>query len=257
MQNQARLILFILIGLCFMSCSVENSAVENKVTPDNKTNTIETPLEKISIVKTRKNPIQYLALGDSYTIGQSVCESCTFPAQLKEVLQNTNLENNFSLRIIAQTGWTTTSLISAIDTQNLLPNYDLVTLLIGVNNQYQHKSFSLYEKEFPKLVNKSIVLAKGDKTKLIVVSIPDYAYTSSGLRSGSLSTISSEIDNYNAFARKYCQENSIQFINITEITRNGLIDKELVAVDGLHPSEKAYRLFVKTIAPIAASLLNN
>jgi lysophospholipase L1-like esterase len=137
-----------------------------------------------------------------------------------------------------------------------MPDYDLVTLLIGVNNQYQHKSFSLFEKEFPELVNKSITLAKGDKANLIVVSIPDYAYTPFGQGSGSPSTISTEIDNYNTFAKNYCESRNIRFINITDITRKGLMNKSLVAQDGLHPSEEAYRLFVERIAPKAASLLN-
>ena len=131
-----------------------------------------------------------------------------------------------------------------------------MTLLIGVNNQFQRQSFSLYEKEFPELVTTSIALAKGDKSKIIVVSIPDYAYTPAGQGFGNTSRISEEINKYNEFARKYCQEKSIPFISVTEITRGGISDKDLVASDGLHPSEKAYRLFVERIAPLAAILLN-
>jgi len=122
----------------------------------------------------------YLALGDSYTIGQSVCETCRFPEQLKSELQNTFPNDTFSLDIIATTGWTTTNLINAIATKDLEPNFDLVTLLIGVNNQFRHTPFSVYEQELPQLVNKAISLAKGDKSNVIVVSIPDYAYTSYG-----------------------------------------------------------------------------
>jgi acyl-CoA thioesterase-1 len=175
---------------------------------------------------------------------------------LQQSLQNTNTKNSFSLKIIAQTGWTTTNLILAINSHNLKPNYDLVTLLIGVNNQYQRTPFSLFEKEFPELVNISIALAKGDKTNLTVVSIPDYAYTPFGQGSNSPTTISAEIDNYNSFAKNYCAANGIQFINITDITRKGLMNKSLVAQDGLHPSEEAYRLFVERIAPQAAASLN-
>ena len=257
MKYEIQLLIILLLGLCIMSCSVENATTDRKNVADIVINTTQAPSEKIPIVKTRENPIQYLALGDSYTIGQSVCEKCTFPAQLKNSLQNTNLKNNFGLKIIAQTGWTTTNLIAAIENANLTPNYDLVTLLIGVNNQFQRQSFSLYQKEFPELVTKSIALAKGDKSKVIVVSIPDYAYTPAGEGFGNTSTISEEINKYNEFAANYCQDNSVPFISITEITRGGIADKELVATDGLHPSEKAYRLFVERIAPLAANLLNN
>ena len=248
--------MFFLLGLCIMSCSVENAATDIKNAANIIDSATQSPTETIPIVKTRENTIQYLALGDSYTIGQSVCEKCTFPAQLKNSLQNTNFKNTFSLKIIAQTGWTTTNLIAAISNENLTPNYDLVTLLIGVNNQFQRQSFSLYEKEFPELVTTSIALAKGDKSKIIVVSIPDYAYTPAGQGFGNTSRISEEINKYNEFARKYCQEKSIPFISVTEITRGGISDKDLVASDGLHPSEKAYRLFVERIAPLAANLLN-
>ena len=157
----------------------------------------------ITIGQTIYKDVSYLALGDSYSIGQSVCETCRFPEQLRRSLGNGN-----SLNIIAQTGWTTTNLISAISNQNPSPDYDLVTLLIGVNNQYQNMPFSVYEKEFPELVTKAIALGKGDKTNLIVVSIPDYAFTPFGKQFGNQSKISTEIDKYNAFAQNYCKANN-------------------------------------------------
>jgi acyl-CoA thioesterase-1 len=201
--------------------------------------------------------VSYLALGDSYTIGQSVCETCRFPEQLKKNLENSNPNTTYGLKIIAQTGWTTTSLISAINAQSLTPNYDLVTLLIGVNNQYQNRTFSVYEKEFPELVNKAIALAKGDKSNLIVVSIPDYAYTPAGQQFNNPEKISTEIDNYNAFAKQYCLANNIEFVFITDITRNGLLNPLLVASDGLHPSELAYSYFVERILPKAKIAIQN
>ncbi|SEA11829.1 Lysophospholipase L1 [Flavobacterium gillisiae] len=257
MKNKIKITIVTFLALFAVSCSTESPITETRLTSIAQQNTANELPEPIPVVKTRANPIQYLALGDSYTIGQSVCESCRFPVQLKQSLQNTNVNNSFTLKIIAQTGWTTTNLLSAINSQNLMPDYDLVTLLIGVNNQYQHKSFSIYEKEFPELVNKSIALAKGNKANLIVVSIPDYAFTPFGQGSRTSSSISLEIDAYNAFAKKYCEENSIRFINITDITRKGLTNKNLVAQDGLHPSEEAYRLFVERISPKAAGSLNN
>jgi lysophospholipase L1-like esterase len=166
-------------------------------------------------------------------------------------------KNTYTSKIIATTGWTTTNLISAINTENPTSNYDLVTLLIGVNNQYQSKPFSVYENEFPQLIFKAIALAKGDRSNVIVVSIPDYAFTPFGKQSSNPSKISSEIDNYNAFAQKYCVEQNIEFVSITDITRQGFINPLLVAQDGLHPSELAYSYFVERILPKAKIALQN
>ena len=194
-----------------------------------------------------------LALGDSYTIGQSVCESCKFPEQLKEQLANYfGKDYQFELKVIAKTGWTTTNLISAIEEENLEDSFDLVTLLIGVNNQYQKKPFSIYEDEFPKLVNKSINLGKKDKNNCIVISIPDYAYTPFG---NGYESISLDIDKYNNFAENYCTSKDITYVNITTITRLGLDQPELVASDGLHPSEIAYSKFVELLLPHAINKL--
>jgi len=199
------------------------------------------------------DPVNYkfISLGDSYTIGQSVCDTCNFPVQLKDSLYNAISNSSVSVEIIAQTGWTTTNLITAINNQNLPENYNLVTLLIGVNNQYQNKPFDLYEVEFPALVNMAISLANGNSNKVIVVSIPDYAYTPFGQGSSNPSQISIEIDQYNSFAEAYCDLNNITFINITDITREGLINPNLVASDNLHPSELAYTKFVERILPVA------
>jgi lysophospholipase L1-like esterase len=192
---------------------------------------------------------KYLALGDSYTYGQSVCEDCRFPEQLKDSLgQYLTTADNLDIKLIAQTGWTTTNLKTAIAAQNLTNDYNLVTLLIGVNNQYQGKPFSLYEQEFPELVDIAIAKAGGNKDRLIVVSIPDYAYTPFG--QGSVA-ISEGVYQYNAFARTYCENNGISFVYITDITRLGLLQPELVATDGLHPSTLAYAQFTERILPLA------
>ncbi len=171
---------------------------------------------------------KYLALGDSNTIGQSVCIDCRFPEQLKTGLQNNFYKDSFSLQIIAQTGWTTSNLIFAVDQLNPRNDFDLVTLLIGVNNQYQNKPFSVYELEFPKLVNTAIQKAKGDKSNVIVVSIPDYAFTTFGQGAVNIST---QLAIYNSFAKNYCIQNNIEFVNITDITQQGLVQTNLVAGD--------------------------
>lgn len=246
MKTGLKIIAIVFGSIAFAQCSVENSNANTNIGTD-----IE--VEPIS------RQLKYLALGDSYTIGESVCETCRFPEQLKSGLENSYPNDVFSLKIIATTGWTTTNLITAINTQNPDSNYDLVTLLIGVNNQYQRKPFSIYEQEFPELVATGIRLAKGDKSKLIVVSIPDYAYTPFGKRLGTATSavISSDLEKYNAFAKNYCMDNSIEFINITDITQQGLENPNLVATDGLHPSELAYSKFVERILPKAVTILAN
>ena len=228
MKLLKKIVFSVLASLLLFSCSVEHNVTQQNSTPKN---------------------YKYLALGDSYTIGQSVCQTCRFPAQLKDsIAKSLNAKDSFEVKIIAQTGWTSTNLKSAIVSESPSNDYDLVTLLIGVNNQYQHKPFSLYQQEFPELVNQAILFAKGDKKNVIVVSIPDYAFTPFGQGS---TTISEELFTYNEFAKNYCLANNITYVNITDITREGLLHPELVASDGLHPSQIAYSKFVARILPQA------
>ena len=194
-----------------------------------------------------------LSLGSSYTIGQSVCEKCSFPAQLVDsLLKETANKSTFDLKIIARTGWTTSSLINAINIENLTTDYSLVTLLIGVNNQYQNKPFSVYEEEFPLLVNNAISFVNDDLKRLVVLSIPDYAFTPFGLGNTS---ISDGVKKYNDFAKSYCNQKNITFLNITDITQQGIINPVLVASYGLHPSKEAYSKFVERLLPLALQKL--
>jgi acyl-CoA thioesterase-1 len=237
------------------ACFPESNSPNNSSNTMNDVSVSDDNHDSSNNNNTNSQNFKLLSLGDSYTIGESVCDTCRFPEQLKDSLI-TKYNNTISvqLKIIAQTGWTTTNLINAIDSQVLDKDYDLVTLLIGVNNQYQRKPFSNYQTEFPLLVNTSIDLVKGDKTNVIVVSIPDYAYTPFGQGN---SSVSAEIDFYNAFAKNYCEQNDITFVNITDITRQGLINTDLVASDGLHPSSLAYSFFVERILPLAINKLSD
>ncbi|MBT8272087.1 MAG: SGNH/GDSL hydrolase family protein [Flavobacteriaceae bacterium] len=196
--------------------------------------------------------IKILSLGDSYTKGESVCNTCGFPFQLKNQLYNT-IENVsiVELEVIAETGWTTANLLSAIESQHPADNFDLVTLLIGVNNQYQGLPFSQYEIQFPQLVDEALQRANNRADKVVVLSIPDYAYTPFGQSTSDPSEISDEIDAYNDFARSYAIQRNITFLDITDITRMGLDEPTLVASDGLHPSEQAYTRFIERLLPIA------
>ena len=242
-----KLLFLIFTALLVLNCSSES---QEQSTTDTNNDTPENPVNS-TIIK-------LLSLGDSYTIGQSVCETCRFPEQLKSALESsTNTSGNVELQVIAQTGWTTTNLISAINNASPSSNFDLVTLLIGVNNQYQGRDFSLYETEFPELVNIASTLASNDLSNVIVISIPDYAYTPFGQGSGNPSQTSLEIDQYNDFAENYCAQNGISYVYITDITRLGLEQPLLVASDGLHPSELAYAEFVERILPVALEKLDD
>lgn len=224
-------ILFVLLALIIVSCGFPK---------DNN------PSEKISY--------KYLALGDSYTVGESVCDSCSFPKQLTNEL-NEVMDEKTWVKIIAKTGWTTTDLLSAIASENPSKDYDLASLLIGVNNQYQGQPFSLYEEEFPILLDKTIEFANGKPENVIVLSIPDYAFTPYGQTSGKALKITSELKEYNAYVEKIALKKGVHFANITAITEEGLRNRNLVAADGLHPSKIAYKRFIETIFEIALNIL--
>ena len=192
----------------------------------------------------QSNALSYLALGDSYTIGESVNESDRWPNQLMKVLSEKGY-NISKPRIIATTGWRTDNLKDAILKADLKSEYDLVSLLIGVNNQYQGKSADQYAIEFEDLLKTAIQLAKRKSTNVFVVSIPDYGYTPFGLPKKE--SISIQIDEFNAINKRITEKYNVAYYNITDISRHGLDDPALVADDGLHPSGKMYSLWVERI----------
>jgi lysophospholipase L1-like esterase len=197
--------------------------------------------QKLSI----KTPIRFLALGDSYTIGQSVNVNERWPVQLLDSLAKRSMSSD-TLQIIATTGWRTDNLISAITGQSLAKkNFNLVALLIGVNNQYQGKPLSQYKQEFPQLLDSAIRYAGGDKTHVFIVSIPDYAYTPYGQSTSNPSQISNELDVYNQLNKHYADSAGIKYFNITPISRQGVAIPSYVAGDGLHPSGKQYGEWVR------------
>ena len=196
----------------------------------------------------KNDTLKIIALGDSYTIGESVCSSCKFPEQLKDSIANIISDVTIELTVIAKTGWTTSALKNALEAETLAEDYDIATLLIGVNNQFQRRPFELFEKEFPELVTKAVTYAGGKAKNLIVISIPDYAFTPFG--NGNLN-ISNGINTYNTFIKNYCDANNITYVFITDITRQGIENPSLVANDGLHPSTLAYSKFVSRLLPEA------
>jgi lysophospholipase L1-like esterase len=189
-------------------------------------------------------PMKYLALGDSYTIGERVSEAARWPHQLADSLTKRGMSIS-KPTIIATTGWRTDDLKNAIASANLKSEYDLVSLLIGVNNQYQGKSSAEYAVEFEELLKLAIHLAKGKKHHVIVLSIPDYGYTPFG--KPKKDDITKAIDEFNEINARITYKYGIQYFDITEISRDGLKDPSLIAEDGLHPSGKMYSYWVELI----------
>ena len=187
---------------------------------------------------------KFLALGDSYTIGESVLEKERWPVQMAAVLRagGQKLEDPF---IIAKTGWRTDQLKQAILDAKLKNEYGLVSLLIGVNNQYQKKTADSYAPEFEELLNMAVTLAGGKKENVFVVSIPDYGFTPFG--KPKQEEITKAIDAFNEVNLKITKRMGIRYVNITDLTREGLSNPSYVAGDGLHPSGAMYTLWVDRI----------
>lgn len=196
---------------------------------------------------TPENAFTYLALGDSYTIGESVHDDERYPVQLTEELRSRGMVM-LDPMVIATTGWTTLDLKSAIEQAGLeRRTFDLVSLLIGVNDQYQGKIFEEYGPNFRVLLESAIALAGGNPQKVFVISIPDYAYTPFGQKKDP-QKISRELDEYNRINRSLAEEYNITYFDITPISRRGLDIPELVADDGLHPSGMMYSQWVDLMA---------
>ncbi|WP_235296508.1 SGNH/GDSL hydrolase family protein [Portibacter marinus] len=200
--------------------------------------------------------LNYLALGDSYTIGESVSETERFPYQLihSEFSKPHDIGN---YKIIARTGWTTRDLLDAMDKEVLeAGQWDFITLLIGVNNQYQGKPFSQYEKEFNELMDRAIALLEGDASRLIVVSIPDYSVTPFAA-SRDPEKIATELKRYNDYNEKIAKERDAQYVYITDLTQDAKDDLSLLAEDQLHPSGKNYGQWVERMVPKVEGVIEN
>jgi len=230
----------VFVALLLQACSKEESTMTNTPnTPD--------PDPEIS------QPLRYLALGDSYTIGQSVGVGERWPVQLVSELT----ENGTDLaeaEIIAQTGWTTWELRQGIEERNPRGPYDLVSLLIGVNNQYRGLDTADFRLEFRELLQMAIDFAGSNTGKVIVVSIPDYGVTPFAANMDP-EKIAEEIDAFNAIKLDEANKAGVAFVDITPISRQAADDPSLIAEDGLHPSGKMYAKWVEIILPVAEQMV--
>ena len=199
-----------------------------------------------------KNTSKFLALGDSYTIGQSVEVNQRWPVQfLKELKSSVNAID--TLQIIARTGWRVDQLKEAMNSSNLEPPYGLVSLLIGVNNQYQGQNANDFRPEFIEILEKSIKLVNDRKERLFVVSIPDWGASPYGF-GFDRAKVSKEINDFNSVVKEESEKRGLRYFDITAISRRALLDRTLIASDGLHPSGKMYKLWVDKMIPIISKV---
>lgn len=199
--------------------------------------------------------ISYLALGDSYTIGEAVDEDRRWPMQLAAALRAEGIALA-DPRIIARTGWTTDELSAAMDAAEPLGEYGLVSLLIGVNNQYRGRDVAQYRTEFAALLDRAIGLAGGRADRVIVLAIPDWGVTPFGARSGrDTARVSAELDAYNAAKREETLARGVAFVDIAPVSRTEGGREVMVASDGLHPSGSLYAEWTALALPVARALL--
>jgi lysophospholipase L1-like esterase len=196
--------------------------------------------------------LRYLALGDSYTIGEDVPAHARWPVQLADRLRAQGVAIS-DPQIVAVTGWTTDELSAGMDQASLVAGYDLVTLLIGVNNQYRGRPSAQYREEFRALLLRAVSLAGHRPERVVVVSIPDWGVTPFGHASNrDLLQIAHELDVFNLIAREEAIHVGARFVNITSISRE---HPWLVASDELHPSAAQYALWTEAIEPVVQAAL--
>jgi lysophospholipase L1-like esterase len=181
----------------------------------------------------------YLALGDSYTIAESLPLYESFPYQTVQLLRKADQLFN-APEIIAKTGWTTDELLQQVETYSFQPPYDLITLLIGVNNQYRGRTIEEYAIQFERLLQKAIALSVNGNGNIVVLSIPDWSATPFAADHTNKDEIAAEINAFNSINKSIAHRYQTQYINITPGTREAATNESLLASDKLHPSAKAY-----------------
>jgi phospholipase/lecithinase/hemolysin len=226
----------ILTIMLFASCSKNDSPEQSRPGTNESGATAAAPVQQ-----------SYLALGDSYTIGESVSQAESFPYLLVSKL-NSRGKNFAAPRVIARTGWTTNDLQQAMVSANITRKYDFVSLLIGVNNQYQGLSRSTYRTQFKELLNRAINHAGGKVSHVSVLSIPDWGQTPFGKKSGrNTQKITEDIAAFNAINKAESAAKGVSYTDITPTSNRVTSDPALVAKDGLHYSAKMHALWVDAI----------
>jgi len=201
-------------------------------------------------------PARYLALGDSYTIGEGIAPEDRWPVRVADTLRATGIALD-EPEIIATTGWTTDELDAGIDAAAPEGPFDLVSLLIGVNDQYRGRDVASYRPAFSALLERAIGFAGGDPARVFVLAIPDWGVTPFGAHSGrDVDAIARELDAYNAAAQAICAARGVAFVDIAPVSRALGGEVEMLADDGLHPSAALHAEWARLALPVARGLLS-
>ena len=231
-------IILISFFLLSVSCNPQNTVELSNIENDNFESV------EIDLINSGNSKLSFLALGDSYTIGEGVNENERWPNQFVEVAYENGLDFE-KPEIIAETGWKTFDLLNAISQTNFTQKYDYVSLLIGVNNQFNSRSIDEFEEDLNKLMDKINSLKKSNGN-IIIISIPDWGYTPFG-NSYNREKISSEINLFNNSLITFANSYGLKYVDVTEISRRAINESNLLASDNLHPSGLMYLEWAKKI----------
>ncbi len=237
-----------LVAVLFYIVTYAASGVGQGCKKDKNSSAIINPPPADTVAITAK---KYLALGDSYTIGQGVGATERFPYLIVQALQQAGIKMA-EPTYVATTGWTTGNLLMAIN--NVTGTYDVVTVLIGVNDQYQGVDTATYKNRFTQILQKAVQFAGNKITNVVVLSIPDYSATPF-VTASEKATVSAEIDMFNAINKRVTEESGIKYVNITNLSREAATDLSLLAPDRLHYSAKEHRIWADLVAPLFKTVL--
>ncbi len=201
-----------------------------------------------------QRPYTYLALGDSYTIGEALPLSASFPYQLVQLLRRSGVAVA-APEIVAVTGWTTGELLTAMDERNFLPAYDFVTVLVGVNNQYRGYALEEYRTEFEEVLRRALALCPRGAAGVVVLSIPDWGVTPFAA-GRNRAQIAAETDAFNEVCSAVATGYGVAFVDVTGLSREAAENPALLAADGLHPSALEYARWAALLADFFAGAVS-
>ena len=242
MTNSVKIFLYSFLLILFARC--DNSIIyTNEISDQSSTEIIDDNNNK-NFISPNNESYSFLALGDSYTVGEGVSYEESWPSQFVDYALERGIDFK-NPELIAQTGWKTYDLLNAIKSSNLSVKYDFISLLIGVNNQFNSRPLSEFEDDLNEILTEINYLKKGN-SKVIVISIPDWGYSPYG-SSYDRERISDEIDQFNNILKKISEQNNLNFVDVTQISRLAINQPNLIAEDNLHPSGLMYLEWVKKI----------
>ena len=242
MTNSVKNFLYSFLLILFARC--DNSIIyTNEISDQSSTEIIDDNNNK-NFISPNNESYSFLALGDSYTVGEGVSYEESWPSQFVDYALDRGIDFK-NPELIAQTGWKTYDLLDAIKSSNLSVKYDFISLLIGVNNQFNSRPLSEFEDDLNEILTEINYLKKGN-SKVIVISIPDWGYSPYG-SSYDRERISDEIDQFNNILKKISEQNNLNFVDVTQISRLAIKEPNLIAEDKLHPSGLMYFEWVEKI----------